>query len=38
MIEQAIEMSKKEEEVRKEKDNNEIQEKIKTSEEKLVAE
>jgi len=31
-------MSKKEEEVRKEKDDKEIQEKIKTSEEKLVAE
>jgi hypothetical protein len=31
-------MSKKEEEVRKEKDNKDIQEKIKTSEEKFVQE
>ena len=36
MIQQAIEMSKKEEEARVKKDNNDIQEKIKTSEEKFA--
>lgn len=36
MIQQAIEMSKKEEEERKQKDNQEIHDKIKMSEEKFV--